>query len=395
MSFLINYLIGITQANPMKYNVPYWRFMNIESGATLPDIDCDFSNDKAPELMEALRQHYGYDCVLNTLTYKRESLKSAILTACRGLDIPVDEAQPLSAMVPMSRGHVYTLEECENGNEEQGYEPAPELIKALKAYPNLYETVCKIEGLISGAGVHASACYVFSHGYLEHLGMMRAPNGTRITCYDYRAADQVGSLKFDCLYTDAQTKLMKCIELLLKAGEIQWQGSLRATYNKYLHPDVLDYTNPQMWEDMQNGKIANLFQFETQVGAVCIKRTRPTSVAELGAANAVMRLMGDEGEERPLDRYVRFRNDINEWYKEMDEAGLTPEEQQVLKEELLSKYGNSVEQEDMMRLVQRPEIANFTLGEANLLRKAVAKKDAKKIEKMKKRFFEAVDEGGE
>ena len=395
MSFLINYLIGITQANPMVYNVPYWRFMNIESGATLPDIDCDFSNDKAPELMEALRQHYGYDCVLNTLTYKRESLKSAILTACRGLDIPVDEAQPLSAMVPMSRGHVYTLEECENGNEEQGYEPAPELIKALKAYPNLYETVCKIEGLISGAGVHASACYVFSHGYLEHLGMMRAPNGTRITCYDYRAADQVGSLKFDCLYTDAQTKLMKCIELLLKAGEIQWQGSLRATYNKYLHPDVLDYTNPQMWEDMQNGKIANLFQFETQVGAVCIKRTRPTSVAELGAANAVMRLMGEEGEERPLDRYVRFRNDINEWYKEMDDAGLTPEEQQVLKEELLSKYGNSVEQEDMMRLVQRPEIANFTLGEANLLRKAVAKKDAKKIEKMKKRFFEAVDEGGE
>ena len=99
----------------------------------------------------------------------------------------------------------------------------------------------------------------------------------------------------------------------------------------------------------------------------------------------------EDGEERPLDRYVRFRNNINEWYKEMDEAGLTPEEQQVLKEELLSKYGNSVEQEDMMRLVQRPEIANFTLGEANLLRKAVAKKDAKKIEKMKKRFFEAID----
>ena len=188
---------------------------------------------------------------------------------------------------------------------------------------------------------------------------------------------------------------MKCMDLLLKAGEIQWQGSLRATYNKYLHPDVLDYVNPKMWDDMQNGRIFSLFQFDTQCGSVCIKRTRPNSVAELGAANAVMRLMGTEGEERPLDRYVRFRDNINEWYKEMDEAGLTPEEQQVLKEELLSKYGNSVEQEDMMRLVQRPEIANFTLGEANLLRKAVAKKDAKKIEKMKKRFFEAVDEGGE
>ena len=362
MSFLINYLIGITQANPMKYNVPYWRFLNVESGATLADIDIDLNPQLASKIMDALREHYGYDCILNTLTYKRESLKSAILTACRGLDIPVDEAQ--------------------------GYEPSPELIRALKSYPNLYETVCKIEGLISGAGVHASACYVFSNGYLEHLGLMRAPNGTRITCYDYRAADQVGSLKFDCLYTEAQSKLMKCMDLLLKAGEIQWQGSLRATYNKYLHPDVLDYTNPKMWDDMHNGRIPDLFQFVTTVGAVCIKRTRPTSVAQLGAANAVMRLMGEEGQESPIDRYVRFRNDINEWYKEMDEAGLTHEEQNILKKYLGDKFGCSVEQEDMMLLTMDPNIAGFSLKEGNKLRKAVAKK----IEAMKKRFFEAADD---
>ena len=392
MSFLINYLIGITQANPMVYNVPYWRFLNVESGATLADIDIDLNPQLASKIMDALREHYGYDCILNTLTYKRESLKSAILTACRGLDIPVDEARPLSAMVPMSRGHVYTLEECESGNEEQGYEPSPELIRALKSYPNLYETVCKIEGLISGAGVHASACYVFSNGYLEHLGLMRAPNGTRITCYDYRAADQVGSLKFDCLYTEAQSKLMKCMDLLLKAGEIQWQGSLRATYNKYLHPDVLDYTNPKMWDDMHNGRIPDLFQFVTTVGAVCIKRTRPTSVAQLGAANAVMRLMGEEGQESPIDRYVRFRNDINEWYKEMDEAGLTHEEQNILKKYLGDKFGCSVEQEDMMLLTMDPNIAGFSLKEGNKLRKAVAKKKAKDIEAMKKRFFEAADD---
>lgn len=395
MSFLINYLIGITQANPMIYNVPYWRFLNVESGATLADIDIDLNPQLASKIMDALREHYGYDCILNTLTYKRESLKSAILTACRGLDIPVDEAQPLSAMVPMSRGHVYTLEECENGNEEQGYDPSPELIRALKSYPNLYETVCKIEGLISGAGVHASACYVFSNGYLEHLGLMRAPNGTRITCYDYRAADQVGSLKFDCLYTEAQSKLMKCMDLLLKAGEIQWQGSLRATYNKYLHPDVLDYTNPKMWDDMHNGRIPDLFQFITTVGAVCIKRTRPTSVAQLGAANAVMRLMGEEGQESPIDRYVRFRNNINEWYKEMDEAGLTQEEQDVLKKYLGDKFGCSVEQEDMMLLTMDPNIAGFSLKEGNKLRKAVAKKKAKDIEAMKKRFFEAADDNKE
>ena len=398
-SYYINYLIGITQINPIPYDIPYWRFLNKASvqgkasaASTLADIDLDWSPSKAQELMEAFRKHYGADCVINTLTFKTESLKSAVKTACRGLGILPEEAQTLSSMIPVSRGHVYTLKECEEGDEEHGYEPAPQFIKLLKEYPNLYDTVSKIEGLISGISQHASAVYWCEGSYLNYCGVMRTARGTRVTCFDYRGMNDVRGLKVDILYTDIQTKLMKCVELMLKAGVMEWQGSLRATYNKYLHPDILRYDDPKMWEAMADGKIINLFQFETQVGGVCIKRTRPQNVKQLAAANSVMRLMASDGGETPLDRFVRFRNDINEWYKEMDAYGLTKEEQEILKKYLLDSFGNSVDQETLMLLCMDKNIANFALIDAHLFRKKISKKDGKGIEKYKKKFFEAAND---
>lgn len=404
MSFLTNYLIGIVQVNPLKYDVPYWRFMNTASiptltpedikagkklsiAATMPDIDIDCAPTKAAEIMEIMRQHYGNDNILNTLTYKKESFKSVIITASRGLGILPEDAHYISGLVPTSRGHVYSLKECEEGDEEKGFDPAPNVINKIKEYPGLYEAVKKLEGLISGSGIHASAVYFFPNGYLNCCSLMRAPNGTRITGFDYRAVDACSGLKMDFLYTDCQTKLMKTMELLLNYGQIKWQGTLRATYNKYLHPDVLNYTDPDMWKKMQEGAISNLFQFDSLQGATCIKRTRPETVKQLGASNAVMRLMSTGDGETPLDRYVRFRNDISQWYKEMDEWGLTKEEQKILEKYIKEKFGNSVEQEDMMQIVQDPGISNFTLGEANKFRKCVSKKKLAEIEKYKKLFF--------
>ena len=266
------------------------------------------------------------------------------------------------------------------------------MIAALKKYPGLYEAVEKIEGLPNGVGVHASALYIFNEDYINQLAMMRSASGTPVTCFDYHAADMCGCLKVDELRTDAMTKMMKCVELLLKQGAIEWQGSLRATYNKYLHPDVLDYTNPKMWEDMANGRITNLFQFETQVGSVCIKRTQPTNVKELAAANAVMRLMPQPGEEAPIDRYVRFKDNIELWYNEMREWGLTDEEIGVLEKYLKAKFGNAPEQEDVMQIVMDPKISGFSLKESNALRKGIAKKSWKIIEEMKEKFFAASED---
>lgn len=384
--FLINYLIDIVQMNPLKYNIPYWRFANKER-VDMMDIDIDVNPEKVPQIIALLRDYYGYDNVLNCLTFKTESTKSAILTAARGLGINNDEAQLLSSMVPVERGKVSSLKECLEGNEEKGSLPVPGFKEAFDKYENLLNTVQKIEGLISGRGIHASALYIFNNGYIKQNSLMRAPNKTLITAFNMHDSDSLGALKFDLLSTELQTKFMKTFELLLKDGVIQWQGSLRSTYNKYLHPDVLNYDNPVMWDKVINGEIMNTFQFEGVQGQICIKKTKPRTVSEMGAANAVMRL-GATPDFMPIDRYVRFKNNINEWYREMRESGLTEEEIKVLEKYLLHKSGCSIEQEDMMQILMDKDISNFTLKEANNARKIVAKKKINQVKDLENQFYD-------
>ena len=383
--FYINYLIGITQVDPLPYGLPYWRFLNKER-AEMPDIDSDYQPEKIGDMTELFREAYGEDNVLNCATFKTESLKSAILTCARGLGINNDEAQGLAALVPSHRGKTYTLSDCLNGNEEQGFDPVPNFREKLEAYPRLFEAVQMIEGLPTNASIHASALYIFNNGYLEHNSLMRAPNKTLITAFNMHDSDDQGALKMDVLRTDAQSKMAKCMDLLLKAGEMEWKGSLRATYNYYLHPDVLDYTSPEMWEKAASGEIANLFQFETQVGSVCIKKARPTNVMQLAEINSIMRLQV-EGDEQPIDRYVRFRDNIDVWYLEMVEEGLNQSEIDVLRKYLDKSFGISGSQETLMLLVMDPQITGFTLGEANKFRKAIAKKIAADIQENKEKYF--------
>lgn len=382
--FSICYLLDIIQINGLDYDLPYWRFLNRER-VELPDIDMDFNPFLKDKIMEKVREYYGAENVLNTITYKTESTKSAILSSCRGLEIPVEEAQVLSSMVPMVRGKVLSLDTCLNGDEEN--EAVNGFKEALQKYLGLEETIRKIEGLISGRGIHASSVYIFNEGYLAQNSLMRAPNGTLITAYNMHQSDSMGALKMDFLYTEAQSKISACLKMLIDDNLIKWEGSLFDTYNKYLHPDVLEYNDKEMWEKVGRNEIPDLFQFDTQVGLECAKKVKPENVNELTLANSVMRLMGDGGE-KPIDRFVRFKNHIEEWYQEMEEAGLTKEEQQVLVNQMGESYGCSIEQERLMLLVMDKKISGLDLTWANKIRKAVAKKNKKVLEEVKEKFYQ-------
>ena len=390
--FYINYLIGITQVDPLKYDLAYWRFLNKER-AELPDVDEDFQPEKTAEIIRLLREAYGEDNVLNCATFKTESLKSAIINSGRGLGYNNDEMQALASIVPEHRGQLYTLNECINGDDEKGLEPVPGFLDKFENYPGLLEAVRKIEGLPTNPSIHASALYVFNNGYLSQNSLMRAPNKTKITAFNMHDSDDLGALKMDVLRTDAQSKLAKCLELLLADRQIEWQGTLRATYDKYLHPDILVYDDPKMWEDMAQGRITNLFQFETMVGAVAIKRGHPQNVQELAELNSIMRLQSDGGEQ-PIDRYVRFRDNPEAWDLEMMEEGLNLHEMEILHKYLDQSHGVSSSQETLMRILMDPEICNFTLGEANSARKAVAKKQAAKLIQLKKDFYAKGESNG-
>lgn len=175
---------------------------------------------------------------------------------------------------------------------------------------------------------------------------------------------------------------------LLEDGHIEWQGDLRSTYNKYISPDAINYTDNGMWDSLCNKEIPSAFQFDTAQGGQAVNLIQPHSLLELLTGNSVMRLMAQDGGELPLETYAKHKADISIWYRKMREANLNDAEISILEKHLLPVYGVAASQESMMKLAMDEQIAGFTIGEANILRKAVAKKKRDLLEKGKNLFYE-------
>ena len=174
--------------------------------------------------------------------------------------------------------------------------------------------------------------------------------------------------------------------------QIDWQGDLRSTYTKYLAPQNLIYDDKEMWDLVGQGAISSLFQFDTTVGSQAVADIQPRSLNELAISSSLMRLMSDG--ELPLAKYARFKRVPQLWYNEMEEAGLTADEIKVLEKYLTRKCGVGESQEVVMQMVMDPHISNFTMQEANKLRKTIAKKQFREIDKVKELFYQKGKEVG-
>lgn len=315
------------------------------------------------------------------------------MTACRGLGIDVDIAQHISGMIPFERGSNWSLNDCFYGNEEKNRKPVKELINEVEKYPKLKETALKLEGLVNKRSVHAGGVLIFNDDYRKTSAMMKAPNGQPVTQFNLDDSEALGGTKFDLLTVEALDKIRATLDMLLEYNEIEWQGSLRETFNKYLHPDVLEHNDSKLWEMLGSGEIMDLFQFSTQIGNQSVVKVKPKSLLEMAATNSLMRLMSD-GEEQPVDTFIKHRKDISLWYKEMKEYSLTDEEIRVLEEHLLKLYGVADTQESVMLLSMDQRIAGFDVVEANKLRKSIAKKKEDLIKEIQKLFFKKGKELG-
>lgn len=392
-SFLSNYLLGITQLDPIEWGLPYFRFLN-KDRAELPDIDLDLAPSKRPLVLKKIREERGELNVAQVATFGTTSSKSAIGTACRGYrskeypkGIDVDIATYLSSLVPVERGLVWSLSECFEGNEEKNRKPVRELVSQFEKYPGLKEIALGIENLVVRRGQHASGVILYNNSPFETTALMRSPNGDITTQYDLHRAERAGDVKFDFLVTDICDKLAVALSLLKDNGYFQGLNSLREIYNKYLHPQVIDIKNPRLWEALENGEVQDVFQFNTAIGIQTAQAIKPHNPAEMTSANALMRLVAPEGDERPFDRYVRFKKDISLWYKEMDDFGLTKEEQKILEPYYKRDYGVPASQEQLMLMVMDPKISHFTLAESNQCRKVLAKKKVKEIPIIQEKFL--------
>ena len=372
------------------------------------DIDLDLCPSKKGLILREIKkergQHFRSDlddlskknlgCVL-VATFGTEGTKSAVLTACRGYrsedypdGIDNDTAQFLSNLIPQERGFLWPLDDVINGNKDKNREKSTLFINEVSQYPGLLDIMKGIEGLINKRSSHASGVIFFDQDPYEHASFMRTPKGEIITAYDLHDCEYVSLVKYDFLVTEVQDKLVQTIQFLQEDGEIEKDLSLREVYNKYFHPEVLPLDDEKIWKNIQEGKILNVFQFDSDVGAQAAKKIAPNNILELADANGLMRLMTSEpGSETPMEKYIRFKNNINLWYNEMAAAGLTQHEVQVLEPYFKSSYGVPPSQEQMMMMLMDPEICGFSLKDANAARKVVGKKQMSKIPELKEQVL--------
>jgi DNA polymerase-3 subunit alpha len=394
--FLSNYLLGITQLDPIRWGIKHWRFLNKER-AELPDIDIDLAPSRRPAIFRAIRQERGELGLVQVATFGTEGTKSAVLTACRGYrsddypeGIDVDIAQYMSSLIPQERGFLWSIHDVIYGNEEKGRKPVAAFIREVNQYPGLLDIIVSIEGLINKRGIHASGAILYGDDPFQTASFMKAPNGELITCYDLHNAEAAGDTKYDFLVTEISDKIIQCFDLLAAEEEVECNLTLRELYNKYIHPEVIDTAEQGIWDHLAAGDVMDIFQFSTGVGLAIAKKLKPQNPMEMTAANAMMRLMSEKGKESQQDRFVRIQSQgINVFDKEMDRAGFTLQQKELMHKHCDQYFGCCALQEQMMELLM--DVAGFTLGEANTARKIVGKKQMSKIPELREKVYGSFD----
>jgi DNA polymerase-3 subunit alpha len=429
-SGLNHYLLGITQLDPIKWDLPFWRYLNKER-VELGDIDIDLCPSKRPLILQKIKEERGANfsseidelskrnlgCTL-IATFGTEGTKSAVLTACRGYrgegsgytrvvtggtltpeneigevihydGIDVDTAQYLSSLIPSERGFLWPLKDVVYGNKDKNRKPITAFINEINKYPGLLDIAMAIEGIVNKRSSHASGVILFDEDPYEFGCFMKTPKGEIITQWDLHMCEACGMTKYDFLVTEVQDKIAETIRLLQKHNKIDSNLTLREVYDEYLHPEVLPLDNENIWRALQENNVLNIFQFDSDVGSQAAKKIKPTNIIEMSDANGLMRLMtAEKGAETPMEKYIRFKNNINLWYKEMDQAGLTKEEQTALEPYFKQSYGVPPSQEQLMRMLMDEHICGFSLKEANAARKIVGKKQMAKIPELHQKILD-------
>lgn len=399
-AFIINYLMEIVDVDAIEANFPYWRFLAIGRNDE-PDIDMDFSPLYKSRIMNAITSYFGLDKVLPISTVGTEGSKSAILSSARAFGVDVDIAQHISNAIPIDRGNNWPIRDCIEGNAAKDREPIPLMQKYYKQYTEMLDAAMRIEGLINKRSTHASGVLIYPDNYLEYNSMMVSPGGGEVSAYTMEDSQYCGGIKQDLLFTEYESKLQLCLELMRKDGLIQ--GDTAKELYQFITPDNLNLEDMEIWENIfHKGNVKEIFQMEGTVGVEIVKKIKPSNISELSAANSLMRLKSDINveligsqsgfsdipvtdfmkdlfeKEQLSDKYLRYKNAPQEFIGDTVRFGVPEEWARKIQTVLSDTYGVCVTQEDLMLLCMN--IFGFNIVEAHKARKGVAKKKGKLIE---------------
>ncbi len=349
---LVAYAMEIINVDPLQNGLLFERFLNPER-VSMPDVDVDFCMNRRGEVIDYVTRKYGREQVAQIITFNTMAAKAAIKDCGRALDMPYGDVDRIAKLVPATVGMTLDMALIE----------APELRKLYDNDPvirELIDTAKKLEGLVRGAGVHASAVVIAPRPLIELVPLNKTKNDEIVTAYDMKAVEKLGLLKMDFLGLTALTVIDDCVKLIERSR------------GEKLDIDAIPPDDEETFRRVFHTALTSgVFQFESAGMRDVLRRYKPDRVEELTALNALYR----PGPMAMIDDFIERK------WKRLKVEYKLPELEGILKETM----GVIVYQEQVMQIANL--LASYSMGEADLLRRAMGKKSKEGMADQRDRFM--------
>ncbi|MCF6514997.1 DNA polymerase III subunit alpha [Lactobacillus sp. S2-2] len=348
---LVAYSLGITGVDPIKNNLLFERFLN-EDRAQMPDIDLDVPDNRREDILKFIHQKYGADRVAQIVTFGTLSAKQVIRDVGRVFGLNQKEMSNWSSSIPSELN--ITLESAKNKSQK-----LINLISDSKKNKLLFETALKLEGLPRHYSIHAAGLIISENPIVNNSPLQNGRDGLLITQYSKKYVENVGLLKFDFLGLKNLSILGNIIDLV---------HITQPNFNI----DEINFNDPKTLNLFIKGNTNGIFQFESNGIKNVLRQLKPTNFDLVAAVNALYR----PGPMENIDTFIKRKNGIENITYPADSV----------KPILESTFGIIVYQEQVMQLAS--VMAGFTLGQADILRRAMSKKDKYEMDQMRNRFID-------
>lgn len=355
---LVAYSLKITDLDPMPYKLLFERFLNPER-ISMPDFDIDFCQDRRQEVIEYVTQKYGAESVSQIITYGKLQAKAAIKDVGRVLGMTFSETDVVSKLIPEKPGT--TIDDALSAEPR-----LPEMIEMNPQVATLIDLAKRVEGLVRHAGIHAAGVIIADGSLVSHAPLYKGAQGENVVQFDMKHAEKIGLIKFDFLGLKTLTHINHALRMIEK------------NRGKKLTTKDISLSDPGIYEIMSKGDTAGIFQFEGEGITDAIRKIRPSNFFDITAINALYR----PGPMAMIPDFAKRKHGEEPVVYLFDD----------LKESLEETYGIIVYQEQVMGIASK--IAGYSLGEADMLRRAMGKKIKEEMDKHRERFMQGAKEKG-
>ncbi len=356
---IVCHCLGITNVDPIKHKLTFERFLN-EERRQMPDVDFDFQDDRREEVINYVSDRYGKDHVAQIITFGTLAARAAVRDAGRTLEVPLSEVDRVAKMIPLFPVGT-TIDQALAANKELKtvYDTQPEIKKVI-------DMARKLEGISRHTSTHAAGVIVSRDPLTDHVPLQRATGGELITQYGMEALEKIGLLKMDFLGLINLSIIDQCLKLIKQYRDVD------------VSLEDLPLDDAKAYDLLSTGETTGLFQLEGAGMRRYVKELRPQSVSELAAMVALYR----PGPIAHIPRYIAAkhgRQKIDYMHERLEPI-------------LSETYGVIVYQDQVMQIVQA--IAGFKLGHADILRRAMGKKDPAKMRQERANFVKGAKANG-